>query len=109
MAASIPNRPLLRPHAGRVIGGVCLALAQAYGWDVALIRIFSVLGCFFSGGMVGVAYLAAWIGIPEEPVPYPGAYQGPLSGPFSGPYSGPNPGTHSGSSPAGFSGPNPGA
>jgi hypothetical protein len=24
--------------------------------------------------LVGVAYLAAWIGIPEETMPYPGAY-----------------------------------
>lgn len=98
MAASIPSRPLLRPQVGRKIGGVCLALAQAYGWDVALIRIFSVLGFFFSGGMVGVAYLAAWIGIPEEPVPYPlpspGTYPGPNPGGYSGPNSGLNPGTN---------------
>jgi phage shock protein PspC (stress-responsive transcriptional regulator) len=56
---------------GRQIAGVCLALAQAYGWDVAVVRILTVLGFVFSGGFVGVAYLAAWIGIPEEPVAYP--------------------------------------
>jgi phage shock protein PspC (stress-responsive transcriptional regulator) len=42
-------------------------LAQAYGWDVALIRVFAIIGLFFSGGLVAVAYLAGWIGIPEEP------------------------------------------
>jgi phage shock protein C len=98
MAASIPSRPLLRPHVGRQIGGVCLALAQAYGWDVALIRIFSVLGFLFSGGLVGVAYLAAWIGIPEEPVPYPV----PLPGTYPGPYQGPNIGPNSGSNPGAY-------
>ena len=66
------SRPLVRPHAGRQIAGVCIALAQTYGWDVAIIRIFTVLGFIFSGGMVGVAYLAGWIGIPEEPFPVPG-------------------------------------
>jgi phage shock protein PspC (stress-responsive transcriptional regulator) len=46
-------------------------LAQAYGWDVALVRILAVIGLFFSGGLVFVAYLAGWIGIPEEQVPLP--------------------------------------
>jgi phage shock protein PspC (stress-responsive transcriptional regulator) len=57
-----------------VIGGVCIGLSQAHDWDVTLVRILVVLGCFFSSGLVGVAYVAAWIGIPEEAVPYPGAY-----------------------------------
>jgi phage shock protein C len=69
-----PGRPLYRPHAGRQIAGVCIALSQAYGWDVALVRILTVLGFFFSGGIVAVAYLACWIGIPEEPIGIPTAY-----------------------------------
>jgi phage shock protein PspC (stress-responsive transcriptional regulator) len=73
-AQPIPGRPLLRPRFGRQIGGVCIALAQANGWDVALVRIIAVIGLIFSSGLVGVAYLAAWIGIPEETPPLPGAY-----------------------------------
>lgn len=69
-----PCRPLIRPRAGRQIAGVCIALAQAYGWDLALVRIFAVIGLFFSGGLVAVAYLACWIGIPEEPLALPGEY-----------------------------------
>lgn len=69
-----PARPLCRPHAGRQIAGVCIALAQAYNWDVALVRIFTVIGFFFSGGVVAVAYLACWIGIPDEPIGLPGTY-----------------------------------
>ncbi len=72
VAQPIPGRPLIRPRVGRQIGGVCLALAQANGWDVTVVRIMAVLGLFFSSGLVGVAYLAAWIGIPEEPPPLPG-------------------------------------
>ncbi len=74
VAQSMPGRPLVRPIVGRQIAGVCLALAQANGWDVAVVRILTVLGFFFSGGFVGVAYLAGWIGIPEQPIDLPGAY-----------------------------------
>jgi phage shock protein PspC (stress-responsive transcriptional regulator) len=66
-----PGRPLYRPRLGRSIAGVCIGLSQAYGWDVALVRIFAFIGLIFSGGLVFVAYLACWIGIPEEPLPLP--------------------------------------
>jgi len=69
-----PGRPLIRPRVGRQIAGVCLALARAYGWDVSVVRIVAVLTFLFSSGLVGVAYLAAWIGIPEEPPNVPGVY-----------------------------------
>jgi len=69
-----PCRPMMRPLEGRVIGGVCLAVAQANGWDPAIVRIVTVICCFFSAGFVGIAYLAGWIGIPEEPVNMPGVY-----------------------------------
>jgi phage shock protein PspC (stress-responsive transcriptional regulator) len=80
-----PSRPLYRPIQGRAIAGVCMGLALAYGWDVALVRIFSVIGFFFSGGVVAVAYLACWIGIPEESMVMPGGYP-PGAGPAPGPY-----------------------
>jgi len=70
----MPSKPLVRPHFGRQIAGVCIGLAQAYGWDVALVRVLAVIGFFFSGGLVAVAYLACWIGIPEEPYNVPGVY-----------------------------------
>jgi phage shock protein C len=66
--------PLLRPRLGRQIAGVCLALSRSYGWDVAVVRIVAVLGLICSGGFVGVAYIAGWIGIPEEPLGAPGEY-----------------------------------
>jgi phage shock protein C len=74
VAQPIPGRPLIRPHAGRMIGGVCLALAQVNGWDVVVVRILTVVGFLISSGLVGIAYLAAWVGIPEETPPLPGAY-----------------------------------
>ncbi|MGA9060652.1 MAG: PspC domain-containing protein [Terracidiphilus sp.] len=74
MTQPIAGRPLIRPRVGRQIGGVCLGLAQANGWDVTLVRILTVVGFFFSSGLIGVAYVAAWIGIPEETAPCPGGY-----------------------------------
>ena len=70
----VPGRPLVRPRVGRQIAGVCLALAQSNGWDVAVVRILAVVGFFVTSGFVGVAYVAGWIGIPEEPFQLPGAY-----------------------------------
>jgi phage shock protein PspC (stress-responsive transcriptional regulator) len=68
------GRPLVRPRVGRQIAGVCIALAHSNGWDVSVVRILTVLGLFFSSGLVGIAYLAAWIGIPEEVPAAPGMY-----------------------------------
>lgn len=67
-------RPLVRPRLGRQIAGVCLALSQSYGWDVTAVRIIAVLAFLLSSGLIGIAYLAAWIGIPEELVQVPGAF-----------------------------------
>ena len=70
---AVPRQQMVRPRMGRQIAGVCIALAQNYHWDVTLVRIFTVLAFIFSSGLVGVAYVAAWIGIPEEPLAMPGA------------------------------------
>ncbi len=75
----MPARPLMRPREGRQIAGVCLALSRSYGWDVAVVRIITVILLCISGGVFGVAYLAGWVGIPEEPLglpanTHPGAY-----------------------------------
>lgn len=66
-AEPVAVKPLMRPRAGRQIAGVCVALARAYGWDATAVRILTVVALVLSSGLIGVAYLAAWIGIPEEP------------------------------------------
>ncbi len=72
----------MRPLMGRQIAGVCLGVAQANGWDVTVVRILTVVGFFCSSGLVGIAYLAGWIGIPEEPFVAPGVYPPPgMNGP----------------------------
>ncbi len=71
VAPYVSGKPLVRPIVGRVVAGVCAGVAQTYGFDIALVRVFTVIGFFFSGGLVAVAYLAGWIGIPEEPIRLP--------------------------------------
>jgi phage shock protein PspC (stress-responsive transcriptional regulator) len=67
-----PRRPLVRPRIGRQVAGVCIGLSQTYGWDLALVRVVAVGITICTGLLVGlVAYLACWIGIPEEPLPTP--------------------------------------
>jgi phage shock protein C len=86
-APPAPGRPLVRPIAGRQIAGVCIGVAQANGWDVTLVRILTVVGFLFTSGLVGIAYLAGWIGIPEETVPMPGPYPSGIPGNYPpGPY-----------------------
>jgi len=56
---------LVRPRAGRTIAGVCAAFANAYGWDVIVVRVVTVLLAFCGcGGFL--AYLIAWACIPNE-------------------------------------------
>jgi len=89
----------MRPRIGRQIAGVCVGLSQAYGWDVGIVRVVTVLGFCFSGGLVGIAYLAGWIGIPDEPFPLPGPMSGaypptPGNYPTSPAANPPSPGTY---------------
>jgi phage shock protein C len=60
-----PSRKLTRPTAGRLVAGVSAGLADYFGIDVTLVRvIFAVATCF--GGLGVIAYLAAWLVIPEQ-------------------------------------------
>ena len=66
VASPVVTTPLVRPRSGRQIAGVCVGLARHYGWDIAAVRILTVIMLVLSSGLIGVAYLAAWVGIPEE-------------------------------------------
>jgi phage shock protein PspC (stress-responsive transcriptional regulator) len=56
---------LRRPVNGRIIGGVCAALAHRFGWDVTIVRILTVVSLLLPGPQV-IAYLIAWLVIPAE-------------------------------------------
>jgi phage shock protein C len=56
---------LKRPLSGRMIGGVCAAIANRFGWDVTLVRIITVISVVLPGPQL-LAYLICWIIIPSE-------------------------------------------
>jgi phage shock protein PspC (stress-responsive transcriptional regulator) len=51
---------------GRMIAGVCAGAAGYFGLDVTLVRVITAVVCVITGGVGIVAYLAAWLFIPEE-------------------------------------------
>lgn len=75
---------LVRSRYNRKIGGVCAGLSEHLDLDASLIRILWVFLTFASGFFPGViAYVLAWIIIPEEPAfaPVPAVqYQQPVTG-----------------------------
>ena len=60
---SVPNI-LIRPARGRVLAGVCLAIANRFGWDVTVVRVCTVIACLMTGFAVAL-YVAFWVAIPE--------------------------------------------
>ena len=54
-----------------MLAGVCQGLANAYVWDVAWVRVITVLLTVFGGGLGLVAYVVFWIVMPEEPLALP--------------------------------------
>jgi phage shock protein PspC (stress-responsive transcriptional regulator) len=56
---------LVRPRNGRVIAGVCAAIADRFGISRTLVRLAFVLSIVLPGPQV-VVYLLLWILIPSE-------------------------------------------
>ena len=56
---------LIRPREGRMIAGICAGFALRYDWDVALVRLVLVLAVIFGAGTPILAYLIAWVVIPN--------------------------------------------
>lgn len=77
-----PRRKLFRSRTDRVFSGVCGGIGRHYDIDPVLLRILVVVAAVFTGGVFVLAYVLAWIFIPEEPayvaVPMPGGAVPPL-------------------------------
>ena len=69
IGAVVARKRLVRPCLGRWIAGVCLGFSEFFDIDVTLVRVIWVIAAFMTGGMAGVAYVIAWIIMPEEPEP----------------------------------------
>jgi len=55
----------VRPRNGRVLAGVCAAVANRFGWDPTLVRVLTVVASLFAGAAI-LIYVVLWIVVPEE-------------------------------------------
>jgi phage shock protein C len=62
------NRRLYRSRTDSVIGGVAGGLAEYLGADPALVRVAWALVVVITGGAALLAYVVAWIIVPEAPL-----------------------------------------
>jgi phage shock protein PspC (stress-responsive transcriptional regulator) len=60
------SRQLVRPRRGKMIAGVCAAIAQRYGLPAGRVRLLFVLSMLLPGPQI-VLYLAGWILLPKAP------------------------------------------
>jgi phage shock protein C len=60
------RRKLMRSRAERKIAGVCAGFAEYFDLDVTVVRVVWLIVALFGGGGI-LAYIIAWIVMPEEP------------------------------------------
>jgi phage shock protein C len=63
-----PPKRLVRSREDRWLSGVCGGVAQYLGVDPNLVRLVVVIGTILGFGSLLLAYVAAWILMPEAPV-----------------------------------------
>lgn len=68
--AQRPVAQMTRPRYNRMVAGVCAGFAQHYNWDLNLVRIITALIIVLTG-VGAIAYIAAWVIIPESPYGLP--------------------------------------
>ena len=56
---------LVRPRSGRVIAGVCAALARRFGLSARVVRLIFLLSCLLPGPQI-LIYVVLWIVLPAE-------------------------------------------
>jgi len=62
-----PDAPgLHRDVPGRLVGGVCAAVAAHFGWDGTLMRVLFVVSLAITGGALVWAYALLWFLTPFE-------------------------------------------
>lgn len=54
-----------RPTEGKMVAGVCQAIANHMKWDVNLVRAAAAIGTVITSGAPLIIYLALWAVIPE--------------------------------------------
>ena len=60
------TKVLVRSRKGRMVAGICAGAAGYFGIDATLVRVIVAVVSIITGGAGLLAYLAAWVIIPEE-------------------------------------------
>jgi phage shock protein PspC (stress-responsive transcriptional regulator) len=63
--ATATTRRLVRRTDDRMIAGVCSGVADYFGVDVTLVRLIAVVAAVLGFGTLIVAYLVAWLLMPQ--------------------------------------------
>lgn len=58
-------RKLVRSREDRWLAGVCGGIGEYAGIDPNVVRLLAVIGGVFSAGTLLIAYLVAWVVMPE--------------------------------------------
>lgn len=67
VAAVRTRYKLMRPRVDRKIAGVCAGFAEYFDFDVTLVRIIWLLLAIFGFPFGVIAYVIAWVVMPEAP------------------------------------------
>lgn len=62
---------LMRSRTDRKIAGVCAGFAEYFDLDVTLVRVVWLIAALLPPGVSLIAYVIAWIVMPEEPLMLP--------------------------------------
>ncbi|MBI2124963.1 PspC domain-containing protein [Candidatus Woesearchaeota archaeon] len=62
-----PIKRLYRSRRDKVLGGVCGGIAEYLDVDPVVVRLIWAIGTLASMGIGLLAYIIAWIIVPEEP------------------------------------------
>ena len=66
MTEANPHKRLIRPRNGRMVAGVCVAIADYLGIDATVVRLIFLALTLITAGVGALTYLAGWVIIPEE-------------------------------------------
>jgi phage shock protein C len=67
VAAACLRRRLIRPRTGRKVAGVCAGFAEYFNLDVTLVRLVWIVAGIAMFPLWEIAYIVAWIIVPDEP------------------------------------------
>jgi phage shock protein C len=60
------SKVLVRKRDGRMLAGVCAGVADYLGFDATVVRLIWAVVSVVTGGAGVLAYLVAWLVIPDE-------------------------------------------